>query len=245
MAVVCRSGAAVADLADLLSRTGLPVRVPRRPQPLREVPAIADLLRILEIGLAPQDAPLDPRLATELLRGPFGDADTLRLRRIRRLLLGAHRAAEPDSETPSEQLLARALVDEEVPGLPAPEARDRAAAPIHRVREMIHAVREHPEADAQQVLWHAWNASGLAGGWRRGLPRPGRRWPRPSRRARPRPARRRAPGHRGPRPPPGGRLAGPAPALDAVRRGGAAAAGRCAARRGAPDRARGRARAAA
>ena len=167
MAVVCRSGAAVADLADLLSRTGLPVRVPRRPQPLREVPAIADLLRILEIGLAPQDAPLDPRLATELLRGPFGDADTLRLRRIRRLLLGAHRAAEPDSETPSEQLLARALVDEEVPGLPAPEARDRAAAPIHRVREMIRAVREHPEADAQQVLWHAWNASGLAGGWRR------------------------------------------------------------------------------
>src|SRR5690606_30179140 len=40
MAVVCRSGAAVADVADLLSRTGLPVRTPRRPQPLREVPAI-------------------------------------------------------------------------------------------------------------------------------------------------------------------------------------------------------------
>src|SRR5699024_1129625 len=31
MAVVCRSGAAVADVADLLSRTGLPVRAPRRP----------------------------------------------------------------------------------------------------------------------------------------------------------------------------------------------------------------------
>src|SRR5699024_1972371 len=59
MAVVCRSGAAVADLADLLARTGLPVRVPHRPQPLREVPAIADLLSILEIGSAPADAPLD------------------------------------------------------------------------------------------------------------------------------------------------------------------------------------------
>ena len=167
MAVVCRSGAAVADIADLLARTGLPVRAPRRPQPLREVAAVSDLMTILEIGLAPEDAPLDPRVATELLRGPFGDADTLRLRRIRRLLLSAHRHAEPDSETPSEQLLARALVEAEVPGLPAPDARDRAAAPVHRVRQMIRAVREHREADAQQVLWHAWDASGLAGGWRR------------------------------------------------------------------------------
>ncbi|ASK66682.1 DNA helicase [Brachybacterium avium] len=167
MAVVCRSGAAVADLADLLSRTGLPVRIPHRPQPLREVPAIADLLTILEIGLAPPEAPLDPRRATELLRGPFGDADTLRLRRIRRLLLSAHRAADPDSGATSEQLLARALVDQDAPGLPAAAARDRAAAPVHRVRDMIAAVREHRDADAQLVLWQAWDASGLAGGWRR------------------------------------------------------------------------------
>ncbi|MGO1599683.1 MAG: PD-(D/E)XK nuclease family protein, partial [Brachybacterium sp.] len=167
MAVVCRSGAAVADLADLLARTGLPVRIPHRPQPLREVPAIADLLTILEIGLAPPTAPLDARAATDLLRGPFGDADTLRLRRIRRLLLAAHRTAEPDSETTSEQLLARALVDEDVPGLPVPDARDRAAAPVHRVRDMIAAVRAHRDADAQLVLWQAWDASRLAGGWRR------------------------------------------------------------------------------
>lgn len=167
MAVVCRSGAAVADLADLLSRTGLPVRVPHRPQPLREVPAIADLLTILEIGLAPDGSPLDARSAIELLRGPFGDADTLRLRRIRRLLLGAHRTAEPDSDTPSEQLLARALIEQDAPGLPAADARDRAAAPVHRLRDMIAAVRTHRDEDAQLVLWHAWNASGLAGGWRR------------------------------------------------------------------------------
>src|SRR5699024_7495149 len=111
------------------------VRAPRRPQPLREVPAVADLMTILEIGLAPADAALDPRIADELLRGPFGDADTLRLRRIRRLLLGAHRATEPDSTATSEQLLARALVDPELPGLPAPDAKGRAAAPVHRVRD--------------------------------------------------------------------------------------------------------------
>ena len=192
MAVVCRSGAAVADVADRLSRTGLPVRIPRRPQPLREVAVVADLLTILELGLAPDGAPLEPRTATELLRGPFGDADDLRLRRIRRLLLAAHReevrrrdeegeegelatgdaavsddSAPPAAPVTSEQLLARALVDEEVPGLPAADARDRAAAPVHRLRDMIRAVREHREDGAEQVLWHAWDASGLAGGWRR------------------------------------------------------------------------------
>ena len=192
MAVVCRSGAAVADVADRLSRTGLPVRIPRRPQPLREVAVVADLLTILELGLAPDGAPLEPRTATELLRGPFGDADDLRLRRIRRLLLAAHReevrrrdeegeegepatgdaavsddSAPPAAPVTSEQLLARALVDEEVPGLPAADARDRAAAPVHRLRDMIRAVRAHREDGAEQVLWHAWDASRLAGGWRR------------------------------------------------------------------------------
>ncbi|MBB5831895.1 UrvD/REP family ATP-dependent DNA helicase [Brachybacterium aquaticum] len=212
MAVVCRSGAAVADVADLLARTGLPVRIPRRPQPLRDVPAVADLLRILEIGLAPDGTALDPLTASELLRGPFGDADDLRLRRIRRLLLAAHRRAEnppavdeapsageapsaaanpsaedpeptPPAEAPSAEdpalaadpappvssaeLLARALVEPDVPGLPDPEARDRAAAPVHRVRAMIAAVRAHRDQDAEQVLWQAWDASGLAGGWRR------------------------------------------------------------------------------
>ena len=32
---------------------------------------------------------------------------------------------------------------------------------------MIRAVRAHREDGAEQVLWHAWDASRLAGGWRR------------------------------------------------------------------------------
>src|SRR5699024_8566570 len=81
-----------------LARTGLPVRLPRRPQPLREEPVVADLLTIVEIGVqaAGGGAEIDPQLAAELLRGPFGDADSLRLRRIRRLLLAAHRDADPE-----------------------------------------------------------------------------------------------------------------------------------------------------
>lgn len=169
MAVVCRSGAAVSDVADLLARTGLPVRLPRRPQPLREEPVVADLLTIVEIGVqaAGGGAEIDPQLAAELLRGPFGDADSLRLRRIRRLLLAAHREADPEQALPSEQLLARALLDEQVPGLPRVEDRDRAAAPVHRVRAMIAAAARHRDADAEQVIWQVWEASGLATGWRR------------------------------------------------------------------------------
>ncbi|MGY5763756.1 PD-(D/E)XK nuclease family protein [Brachybacterium sp. DNPG3] len=164
MAVICRSGGAVEQVADLLARTGLPVRVPRRLRPLREESVVDDLLAVIEIGLG--EARLDPLRALELLRGPFGDADALRLRRIRRRLL----AAQPlDAPSPSsEELLARALVEEQVPGLPAPDERDRASAPVHRLRGMIAAVRAQPAgAGVQEVLWAAWDAAGLAGGWRR------------------------------------------------------------------------------
>src|SRR5699024_11718624 len=66
-----------------------------------------------------------------------------------------------------EQLLARALRDVLVPGLPRVVDRDRAAAPVHRVRAMIAAAARHRDADAEQVIWQVWEASGLATGWSR------------------------------------------------------------------------------
>ncbi|UYG16792.1 PD-(D/E)XK nuclease family protein [Brachybacterium huguangmaarense] len=179
MAIVCRSGAAVDDLADLLQREGLPVTAARRPRALRDERVVADLLGILEIALA--GTVPTPEHAAELLRGPFGDADALRLRRIRRLLLHAHDATEAsdapqagrregEEEPPttgSAELLARALVEEHVPGLPEPRERDRAAAPVHRVRRMIAAVRAlGPAPAAVDALWAAWDAAQVAEGWR-------------------------------------------------------------------------------
>jgi superfamily I DNA/RNA helicase/RecB family exonuclease len=153
MAVICRSGGAVTEVADLLAREGLPVRTPRRPRPLREEPVVADLLAIVEIGL--QDGPEhgalpDPLQVGELLTGPFGDADVLRLHRIRRRLRA--------QDAPVEEILARALVDPEAPELPDP---------VRRVRAMVTAAREVAGAGAQQVIWAAWEASGLATPWRR------------------------------------------------------------------------------
>lgn len=204
MAVVCRSGAAVELLADQLARAGLPVRTPRRLGPLPQEPVVADLLTIVDIALALESAGgssaeidriIPGPLATRLLTGPFGDADPLRLLRIRRRLLDAHRerahiaaqesgqraaeGADPGDGQPepieSEQLLARALAL-------APEAlaaagletaveeiRGRAAAPVQRVRAMIAAARASAAAGAEATLWAAWDAAGLAAGWQRAV----------------------------------------------------------------------------
>lgn len=199
MAVVCRSGGVVDEIAELLQRQDLPVSTATRLRPLREESVVADLLRIVEIG-AGGPRP-DGREAVALLRGPFGDADALRLRRIRRLLLDAHRARSaegaPADTAPSDaapadtdssdaapedgasgaagapapvasiDLLAEAVMGADVPGLPAPEARDRAAAPVHRLRRMIAAVAAlGPEPAATDALWAAWSAAGVAEGWR-------------------------------------------------------------------------------
>lgn len=169
MAIVCRSGAAVDDLTDLLQRQGLPVTAARRPRPLRDEPVVADLLSIIELALAGTTPSAEE--AAALLRGPFGDADSLRLRRIRRLLLRAHDPASTDphadASASSADLLALALVADDVPGLPAADERDRAAAPVHRIRRMIAAVRAlGPAPAAADALWAAWDAAQLAKGWR-------------------------------------------------------------------------------
>lgn len=160
MAIVCRSGAILDEVADRLQREGLPVTASGRPRPLREEPVVTDLLRIVEIALT--GAVPGGEEAATLLRGPFGDADALRLRRIRRLLLAARRGQDEGSA----DLLARALVTD-VPGLPGADERDRAAAPVHRIRRMVRAVRALPEtASGHEVLWAAWDAAQVAAGWR-------------------------------------------------------------------------------
>jgi superfamily I DNA/RNA helicase/RecB family exonuclease len=185
MAVVCRSGALVEQVADLLSRAGLRVLTPDRPVPLRDERVVTDLLEIVDLGsmrARGRDRVPTATAAASLLRGPFGDADTLRLRRIRRDLLDAHRAErersrhdedttapeQADRETDSGQLLALALVQDEMPGLGEPGTRDRAAGPVHRIRRMIRAVADlGPAPGAAEALWAAWDAARVADGWQR------------------------------------------------------------------------------
>ena len=123
------------------------------------------------------DAVLDGHRAAQLLAGPFGDADALRLRRIRRALLDAHRAHvrdDPAEPAPvSDELLARALLltDDELEqaGLAGAltGAPGRVASPVQRLRAMIAAARAHADRGASETLWAAWDAAGLATGWQR------------------------------------------------------------------------------
>lgn len=182
MAVICRSGAAVDRLADHLTRAGLPVRTPRRLGALRDEQVIADLLDLVEIAVSCADsaadgegAEPDPQHALRLLRGPFGDADALRLRRVRRDLLDASRHgapepsrdAQPHPPADSARLLARALVHENIPGLLPADHADRRTAPVHRLRAMIRAARRAATDGPAQTLWAAWDAAGLSSGWQR------------------------------------------------------------------------------
>ncbi|UEJ83597.1 PD-(D/E)XK nuclease family protein [Brachybacterium halotolerans subsp. kimchii] len=206
MAVICRSGGIVREVADMLARHGLAVTTPQRLPALREEPVVTDLLRIVELAVSgpalgpasasgarpatePAGEDLAPALtaaeAAQLLRGPYGDADDLRLRRIRRALLDARRAAPTESAVSAESsapapevredpavpvgssdLLARALVAEQAPaGL---EDGGRTATPVLRMRRMIRAVRElGPAPAAADALWAAWEAAHLAEGWQR------------------------------------------------------------------------------
>jgi superfamily I DNA/RNA helicase/RecB family exonuclease len=207
MAVICRSGGIVREVADMLARHGLSVTTPQRLPALREEPVVADLLRIVELAVSGSEArpaaaraggvtapALSAAEAAQLLRGPFGDADDLRLRRIRRALLDARRAvpdetapapvgSAPDGSAPegtaiaetepedtipgdSSALLAHALVADEAPaGL---EDGGRTATPVLRLRRMIRAVRDlGPAPAAADALWAAWEAAHLAEGWQR------------------------------------------------------------------------------
>ncbi|UQN31190.1 PD-(D/E)XK nuclease family protein [Brachybacterium kimchii] len=199
MAVVCRSGGIVREVADMLARHGLAVTTPQRLPALREEPVVTDLLRIVELavsgpatgaasarGTSPAADPtaedLAPALtaaeAAQLLRGPFGDADDLRLRRIRRALLDARRAAPAEPAAPADPADTTDPADHEAPADPADptasadpptvtgssallaralvaeetpaglEDGGRTATPVLRIRRMIRAVRDLGPAPA-------------------------------------------------------------------------------------------------
>ena len=105
---------------------------------------------------------LDADEAVALLRGRYGMATALHVRRLRQDLLAAERAR--GGARPSDELLVAALGDPSLAG----EERDRHRA-LRRIAWMhragLAAARE-PGATAETVLWAIWDASGRADRWR-------------------------------------------------------------------------------
>ncbi len=107
MAVLVRSAARQAPaLQRALTAAGVPVSVAGDELPLTVEPGTRPLLRLLNCAIRPEA--LDEQAAAELLTGPLGGTDALGLRRLRRGLLTAGRAA---GQPPADEPLAEALRD--------------------------------------------------------------------------------------------------------------------------------------
>jgi len=172
MAVLVRSALRqAAALQRALSAAGVPVNVAGDELPLSFEPGTRPLLRLIGCALRPET--MDEQAAAELLTGPLGGTDALGLRRLRRGLAAAARAA---GEPPVPEPLASALRDPRElvqAGWPQADRGDRheltsgtELAVAARVASLLQVAREAAEhGTPHDVLWAVWDASGLAGQW--------------------------------------------------------------------------------
>jgi superfamily I DNA/RNA helicase/RecB family exonuclease len=159
MAVIVRSGAQTAGIRRALALAEVPARTSVGATALRDDRAARALLTLVDVGVG--RTPLTPPLAVELLTSPFGGIDRLALRRLRLAL----RAEElgGDGNRPSDTLLVEAL---EAPGRFATidhrigRSADRLATSLAELRAAADS------STIEELLWLAWNRSGLAPGWR-------------------------------------------------------------------------------
>jgi len=168
MAVLVRSTArSLPTVRRALAAAGVPVAVAEDDLPLSDQPAVAALLLFLRAALDSEF--LDEPVAEALLTSPLGRADSVDLRRLRRML--RHQARQANAPTgglgpagsTSPGLIASALA--EPAGLIALPRRIGAAA--DRVATLLAAVRDTIAAggSVEDALWSLWQVSGLGGTW--------------------------------------------------------------------------------
>ena len=159
MAVVVRSGAQVPVIARALALAEVPTRTAVGGRALRDDHAARNLLTVIDVGIARTS--LDPDLAAGLLLGPFGGLDPLALRRLR-LALRTEEIAGGGNRS-SDDLLVEAL------GAPGRFATidHRTGRNADRLASTLAAVAELAEAGGtiEELLWLAWERSGLAKPW--------------------------------------------------------------------------------
>lgn len=179
LAAITRTATAASDVRAALIRRGIPVEVVGERPHLPAEPAVAALLTILRIATdrARGSDQLCPERVEGLLRSPFGVADPLawrRLKRTARAVAGGQRvqgSRSTNSDADVVAVIAGWLTDR----LP-PEIR-RSHPGVARIAAMIAAAstaavwddRAHRwgrHVSAAGVLWAAWSASGVADLWR-------------------------------------------------------------------------------
>jgi superfamily I DNA/RNA helicase len=159
LAVVVRSGSQVPALARALGLAEVPTRTAVGATALRDDQAARALLTVIDVGSG--RSILTAEVATQLLLGPFGGLDRLALRRLR-LALRAEELAG-DGTRQADELIVDALNS---PGrlstIDAKVARsaDRLARTLAELGAQTAA-----GASIEELLWLAWERSGLAVPW--------------------------------------------------------------------------------
>jgi superfamily I DNA/RNA helicase/RecB family exonuclease len=159
MVVIVRSSAQAPVLRRALTLAEVPARTTVGGSTLRDDRAARALLTVVTVGVG--RTPLTPQLASDLLLGPFGGFDRLSLRRLR-LALRAEEIVGGGSRT-SDELLLEALA---APGRFV-TIDHRVGRLAEKLADTIDALRRAADADAtiEELLWMAWDRSGLAKPW--------------------------------------------------------------------------------
>lgn len=164
IAVLARTGSAVAEIGRYLESEGVPVRRTMADTVLNREPAVTPLLRLVELT-EPEDDPaaeIQPQ-AGWLIMGRYGGSSALQLRTLRQRLLSVARGRE--DHRGSGALLGQLLTDLDAfhtlldlnPDWAVPDY----ARGAHRIARMLvgaTAASQKPESTAETVLWAAWDA---------------------------------------------------------------------------------------
>jgi superfamily I DNA/RNA helicase/RecB family exonuclease len=159
IAVIVRTGSALAQLQRYLSGQGIPVKVPVAENPVRDEAAVRPLLDAFRVVLDPEL--LDAEMAVSLLTSRIGRATAINLRRLRQALRKAE--LTEGGGRASDALLVEALQDPEAMFRLGWEAKN--AARLGRMLAAGRKAAQDPAGNAETVLWALWSESGCSDYW--------------------------------------------------------------------------------
>jgi superfamily I DNA/RNA helicase/RecB family exonuclease len=163
MAVLARTAATLPVVRRACQLAGVPVAVRLEELPLVDQPVVWALLRLLEVAAGRRE--LNESLAIELVTGPFGGADPLALRRLRRELRHQELSMGGGGRGSAELLVSVLTNPASLDGLDRSAVRP--AARVARLLATAEAALATAGATVEDVLWAMWQRSGLAELWSR------------------------------------------------------------------------------
>ncbi len=164
MAVLVRSGHQLPAVQRALSSAGVPVVVAADEIPLKQEPAVAALLAVLDLGANPSRVTTSSLL--EVLGGPIAGLSPTDLRRVGRRLR-AFRHREGYATPASEALLRELVLDSATDLWAALEESDEATVRLQRLVRLLDAIHAQlVEGQApESVLWTTWTGGREPHGW--------------------------------------------------------------------------------